>query len=130
MMSPINVSIVSDVRLHCDGLATLLSQWPLINVLGAHTLAEAATITSAASADVALLDMPRTSIVRFVDALRRTGASRRVIAMGVQTASEVLTCAAVGIDGFVANDAPIGDMVSTIRRVANPGSDPCSLTAS
>jgi two-component system, NarL family, nitrate/nitrite response regulator NarL len=130
MMSPINVSIVSDVRLHCDGLAILLSQWPLINVSGAHTLAEAPTVVEAANADVALLDMARPSIVRFLDTPRRAGSRPRLIAIGIQTASEVLTCVAAGIDGFVGTDAPVADIVSMIERVVCSGVDvSCRLAA-
>jgi DNA-binding NarL/FixJ family response regulator len=130
-MSPINVCIISDVRLHCDGLATLLSHWPLINVLGACTLTEAPTVMQATNTDVALLDMPRPSIIRFLEALRITGSRPRIIAIGIRTAGEVLTCAAVGVDSYVGTDAPVADMVTTIERVARAGVDlPSKLAAS
>jgi DNA-binding NarL/FixJ family response regulator len=116
-MTPINVSIVSDVRLHCDGLAILLSRWPRIRVLGAHTMAEA-PIVLRTHTHVALLDMPRPSIARFLDLLRGVNSTPHIIAIGVRTASDVLTCAAAGIAGFVSIDAPVADMVSMIERVA------------
>jgi DNA-binding NarL/FixJ family response regulator len=125
-MTPINVSIVSDVRLHCDGLAILLSQWPVIRVLGAHTMAEAPIVIERTHTEVALLDMPRPSIARFLGLLRGANSSPHIIAIGVRTASDVLTCAAAGIAGFVGMDAPVADMVSTIERVARratPGVD-------
>jgi two-component system, NarL family, nitrate/nitrite response regulator NarL len=128
-MLPINVCIISDVRLHCDGLATLLSPWPLINVLGACTPAEAPNVMRTANTDVALLDMPRPSIVKFLEALRITGSRPRIIAIGIRTAGEVLTCAAVGIDGYVGSDAPVGDIVTTIERVARDGVDLASKRA-
>jgi len=117
-MTPINVSIVSDVRLHCDGLAILLSRWPRIRVLGAHTMAEATIVLQRTRTDVALLDMPRPSIAGFLDVLRGVNATPHIIAIGVRTASDVLTCAAAGIAGFVSTDAPVADMVSMIERVA------------
>jgi DNA-binding NarL/FixJ family response regulator len=120
---PIKVCIVSDVRLHRDGLVTLLSQWPSIDVLSAHSLTDAATLMRTTSSDVALLDMARPSIRRFLAELRRGGSRPRIIAIGIQTASEVLACAAAGIDGFVGVDAPIADMVLMIERVARNGVD-------
>jgi len=117
-MTPINVSIVSDVRLHCEGLAILLSRWPRIRVLGAHTLAEAPIFMRQAHTEVALLDMPRPGIARFLDLLRGAKSTPHIIAIGVRTASDVLTCAASGIAGFVGTDAPVADMVSMIERVA------------
>jgi two-component system nitrate/nitrite response regulator NarL len=120
-MTPINVCIVSDVRVHCDGLAVLLSHWPLIKVLGAHTASDAPGVIQTTETDVALLDMPRSGVMRFLDSLRCIGQSPRVVAIGVQTASEALTCAAAGIDGFVRTDAPIADTVSMIERVVRGG---------
>lgn len=117
-MTPITVYIVSDVRVHCDGLAVLLSHWPLIKVLGAHTAAEAPSAIHTMNSDVALLDMPRPSVMQFLDSLRCNGSSPRIVAIGMRTASEVLTCAAAGIDGVVRTDAPTADMVSMIERVA------------
>jgi two-component system, NarL family, nitrate/nitrite response regulator NarL len=117
IMTPITVCIVSDVRVHCEGLADLLSHWPLIRVLGAHTAADAPSIIRTTNADVALLDMPRPSVVRFLDSLRCNGPSPRFVAIGIRSASEVLTCAAAGIDGFVRTDAPIADTVCMIERV-------------
>jgi two-component system nitrate/nitrite response regulator NarL len=121
IMTPINVCIVSDVRVHCEGLAVLLSHWPLIKVLGAHTAAEAPAVIQTTNTDVALLDMPRPGVMRFLDALRCIGPSPRIVAIGVRTASEVLTCAAAGIDGFVRTDAPIADTVCMIERVVRGG---------
>jgi two-component system, NarL family, nitrate/nitrite response regulator NarL len=121
IMTPITVCIVSDVRVHCEGLAVLLSHWPLIRVLGAHTAAEAPGVIQTTHTDVALLDMPRPGVVRFLDSLRCSGTSPRIVAIGVGTPSEALTCAAAGIDGFVRTDAPIADTVSVIERVVRGG---------
>jgi two-component system nitrate/nitrite response regulator NarL len=122
-MTPITVCIVSDVRVHCEGLAVLLSHWPLIKVLGAHTAAEAPGIILTTGTDVALLDMPRPGVVRFLDTLRCMGPSPRIVAIGVGTAGDALTCVAAGIDGFVRTDAPIADTVSVIERVVRTGPD-------
>lgn len=122
-MPPIDVFIVSDVRLHRDGLAMLLSQSPLIKVLGSHTLSEATRLMCTTPSDVALLDMPRPKIHRFLAELHGVEPRPLIVAVGVHTASELLACAAAGIDGFVGVDAPIADMVDTIERVARQGID-------
>jgi DNA-binding NarL/FixJ family response regulator len=42
----------------------------------------------------------------------------RILAVGIrETASEVLACAAAGIDGYVPMDAALGDMVTAIENV-------------
>jgi DNA-binding NarL/FixJ family response regulator len=42
----------------------------------------------------------------------------RVVAFGIrETASEVLACAAAGIDGYVPMDAALGDLVTAIENV-------------
>jgi DNA-binding NarL/FixJ family response regulator len=42
----------------------------------------------------------------------------RIVAFGIrETASEVLACAAAGIDGYVPMDAALGDMVTAIENV-------------
>jgi DNA-binding NarL/FixJ family response regulator len=129
-MTPIDVTIVSDVRLHCEGLAILLSRSPLIRVVGAHTMAEAPIVIQRTLAEVALLDMPRPSIARFLDLLRRANSTPHIIAIGVRTASDVLSCAAAGIAGFVSTDAPAADMVSTIERVARQSQPLADLSGS
>ncbi len=116
---PVKVCIVSDVRLHRDGLVTLLSQWPLISVSGAHTLNDVSVFIRTANCDVALLDMTRPGVRRFLAGLDHGGWRPRIIVIGIQTASEVLACAAAGIDAFVGVDAPIAEMVSMIERVAH-----------
>ena len=51
-------------------------------------------------------------------ALRNLCTRMRIVAFGIrETASEVLACAAAGIDGYVPMDAALDDMVAAIENV-------------
>jgi len=118
----IRVFIVSNVRLLREGLATLLRECPSIEVLGAVSVQDtlsAITMTT----DVALVDSlsPGESEMVMSDrvmALRNLCTRMRIVAFGIrETASEVLACAAAGVDGYVPMDAALGDMVNAIENV-------------
>jgi two-component system nitrate/nitrite response regulator NarL len=114
----VGVFIVSDVRLHRDGLATLLHGCPSIKVLGADTLEDTPLALCRTATDVALLDSLRPGDSDIVAALRKVHAQLRILAVGIrETASEVLACAAAGIDGYVRVDAAVGEMVVAIENV-------------
>ena len=113
----IRVFIVSNVRLHREGLAALLRECPSIEVLGAISAQETQNAPSAAATDVALVDFLSPGDSETVRALRRIRAEMRIVAVGVrETASEVLACAAAGMDGYVPMDAALSDMVAAIEN--------------
>jgi len=114
----ISVFIVSNVRLHRDGLVALLRGCPSIKVLGADSLQETQNVLRTTATDVALIDAPSPGDSDLVRALRQICARIRILAVGIrETASEVLACAAAGIDGYVPMDAALGDMVTAIENV-------------
>ena len=114
----IRVFIVSNVRLHREGLVALLRGCPSIEVLGAVSVQETQNVLGTMATDVALLDAVSPSDSDMVGALRKICARVRILAVGVrETASEVLACAAAGIDGYVPMDAALGDMVTAIENV-------------
>jgi DNA-binding NarL/FixJ family response regulator len=93
---------VSNVRLHRDGLMALLHGCPSINVLGADSVQETQNVLRTTATDVALIDAPSPGASELVRALRKICARIRILAVGIrETASEVVTCAAAGIDGYV-----------------------------
>ena len=113
----IRVFIVSNVRLHREGLVALLRGCPSIKVLGAHSVQETQNVLRT-TADVALIDALSPGDSDTVGALRKISARVRILAVGVrETASEVLACAAAGIDGYVPMDAALDDMVTAIENV-------------
>jgi two-component system nitrate/nitrite response regulator NarL len=114
----ISVFIMSNVRVHREGLATLLRDCPSIKVLGADSVQDAQSAMRSTAVDVALIDGSSPSDSDSIGALRKLCASMRILAIGVpETASEVLACAAAGIDGYVPMDAALSDMVTAIENV-------------
>jgi len=115
----ISVFIVSNVRLHREGLVAHLRGCPSIEVLGAaDSVQETQNVLRTTAIDVALIDALSPSDSDMVGALRKLSARMRILAVGVrETASEVLACAAAGIDGYVPMDAALGDMVTAIENV-------------
>jgi two-component system nitrate/nitrite response regulator NarL len=113
----IRVFIVSNVRLHREGLAALLRECPSIEVLGTNSVQETQNSLPAITTDVALVDALSGNDSDTVKALRGICARMRIVAVGVsETASEVLACAAAGIDGYVPMDAALIDMVAAIEN--------------
>jgi two-component system, NarL family, nitrate/nitrite response regulator NarL len=114
----IRVFIVSNVRVHREGLAALLRECPSIEVLGAISPQETQNAPLTPATDVALVDSLSPGDSEFVRMLRKICSEMRIVAVGVrETASEVLACAAAGIDGYVPMDAALPDMVTAIENV-------------
>ncbi len=114
----IKVFIASDVRLHREGLAALLRDCPSIKVMGANNVLETLNALRVTEVDVALMDALSPNDSDTIGALRKVCASVRILAFGIkETATEVLACAAAGIDGYIAMDAALQDMVTAIENV-------------
>jgi two-component system, NarL family, nitrate/nitrite response regulator NarL len=116
-----NVLIVSDVRLHREGLACLIDRAGATYVVGAvdvegarHRLPKR---RSAKTVDIVLLDLPPRQCSNIVPLLRRSRRTR-VVAIGVrEEESEVLACAAAGLDGYVPVDASADDLLAALAGV-------------
>jgi two-component system nitrate/nitrite response regulator NarL len=110
-----NVLIISDVRLHREGLAGLLAQVPSVNVIGAVDADSALQHPSRRRPDAVLLDLLPPECLKIVHPLRRRRRRVRIIALGVrEVESEILACAAAGIDGYVPIDATADDLVAVL----------------
>ncbi len=111
----IKLFIVGDVRLHRDGLALQLAGLPDLEVIGAAPMNAAVEALHASPADVVLLDSSQRAISEVVECLRRLPGRVQIIAIGVhEVESEVLACAAAGIDGYVRMDAGVEDLAMII----------------
>jgi DNA-binding NarL/FixJ family response regulator len=112
----IRVFIVSNVRVHREGLAALLRDCPSIEVVGTDRQDSQNALGSNA-VDVALIDALSPNDSDAIVALRKMCAPVRILAVGIpETASEVLACAAAGIDGYVPTDATLSDMIIAIEN--------------
>ena len=115
----IKVFIASDVRLHREGLAALLRDCPSIQVMGTDNVVGTRNALRMNEVDVALIDALSPSDSDTITALRKMCASVRILAFGIRdTATEVLACAAAGIDGYIAMDAALHDAITAIEYVA------------
>ena len=114
----IKLFILGDVRLHREGLALQLEDFPSLNVIGTGLLSDALRVLRSSPADVALLDTLQLEIPAVVASLRQLPRRLRIVAMGIrEVESEVLACAAAGVDGYVRMDATIGDVVTVVESV-------------
>jgi len=110
-----NVLIVSDVRLHREGLASLLDTVPAITVVGVVDVDSALRRPSRRTVDVLLLDLLPPECLKIVHRLRELHRRVRIVAIGVrEVESEVLACAAAGIDGYVPVNAAADDLVAVL----------------
>ncbi len=114
----IKLFILGDVRLHREGLALQLEDFSNFKVTGTGTLSDALHVLRSTAADVVLLDTLQLEIPAVVEALREVPRRLRIVAMGIrEVESEVMACAAAGVDGYVRMDARIGDVVTVVESV-------------
>lgn len=112
------VLIASDVRLHREGLAGLLERVPTVTVVGAVDVNSVLHTPWRGTADVVLLDLVPRGYPKIVSFLRRSRRRLRIVAIGVrEEESEVLACAAAGVDGYVPVDAAPHDLIAVLDSV-------------
>ncbi|MDB5482135.1 MAG: regulatory protein LuxR [Caulobacteraceae bacterium] len=110
--------ILGAVRLHREGLALQLAGAGSLEVVGTGGLNDAVRTLRSTPADVALLDTFQLDIAKVVESLRGVLRRVRVIAMGVrEVESEVLACAAAGVDGYVRTEANVEEVVTVVESV-------------
>jgi two-component system, NarL family, nitrate/nitrite response regulator NarL len=110
----IRVMIMSEVRLYREGLAHVLAAQPQLNIVEAAANDVFASLR-AEQPDVVLAD---STIVRTTDLVARAADARvRIVAFAVaeDDEDEVLACAEAGVAGFVARDATMDELLTTLR---------------
>lgn len=109
------VLIISDARLHREVLGSLLERVPSVNVVGAIDVDSAFHNPPTQTADAALLDRLSSQSLKVVHSLRRSGHRLPIVVIGVrEVESEILACAAAGIDGYVPVNATVEDLVAVL----------------
>jgi len=119
-VSMIRVFIVASVRLYREGLEHALNRESSIKVLGTDShWEEAVTRLGKLSPDVTLLDCAVREGGLAVRGLREAAPDTRVVVLAIpETEEEVVSWAEAGISGYVAQDASLADLVTTIDSVA------------
>jgi two-component system nitrate/nitrite response regulator NarL len=120
-MSPrVRVVIVSDVRLHREGLALCLGGVPGLDLVATAPYgADAADTLDRHAPDVAVLDLAVDSQLGFVRGLVDAAPAIAFVLLAVPDLERaILDCAEAGIAGYVTRDGSVGELVGTIQRVA------------
>lgn len=116
----VRVLIACDVRLYREALEQLLRA-----VSGVHVLAGAAAAmdtierTRALSPAVLLIDMSMPDAFAVVRSVVRDLKTTKVVALGMpEVESEIITCAAAGVAGYVPRSGSLSEALEAIRAVA------------
>jgi DNA-binding NarL/FixJ family response regulator len=120
----IRVIIVSDIRLYREALARALAAQPEVEV-AENMVEEVLLQLCGAQPDIVLAD---SAIVRTTElAARAAHNGVRVVAFAVaeEDEDEVLACARLGVAGFVARNATMEELLTTLRT-ASQGEVRCS----
>lgn len=112
----IRVLVVSEIRLHRDGLTSALTSEDVIEVVGAaDSLAEALGVIEERVTDIVLLDLAPTedSLAELASAVRAAPQARFVVLGAVESDEEVVAWAEAGVSGIVER----GSSLEELRRV-------------
>jgi DNA-binding NarL/FixJ family response regulator len=119
-MSSIRVLVASHIRLYCEGLERVLRESPEFACVGiAGSAAEALEQTHKLDADVTLLDMAMSGAFPVAKEIVRAHSLSRIVALGMpEDETQVLSCAEIGISGYVTRDGSVEDVVAAIKAAA------------
>jgi len=126
----IEVAIVGDVRLYCEGLARVLNDQEGISVTGLISNPSVALErVIELSPDLALLDTAMPYALTFVRDVRDAAPNIKVVVLGLsETKAEICRCAEAGVSGFVLREASLATLLRTLR-LAIRGELSCSPRA-
>lgn len=119
-MLSIRVLVASHIRLYREGLERVLRELPEFTLAGsAGSAAEAVEQTQKLSADVALLDMAMSGAFSVAKELARVGGPSKIVALGMpEDEAQVLSCAQIGIGGYVTREGSVEDVIAAIKAAA------------
>jgi two-component system, NarL family, nitrate/nitrite response regulator NarL len=119
-MLSIRVLVASHIRLYREGLERVLRESPEFALIGtACSAAEAVEQTHRLGADVALLDMAMNGAFSVAKEVARGGGHSKIVALGMpEDETQVLSCAQIGIAGYVTRDGSVEDVVAAIKAAA------------
>ncbi len=119
-MSSIRVLVASHIRLYREGLERVLAESPDFTLVGsACSAAEAVERIRLLGPDIALLDMAMSGTFSAARELGRDGGRSKIVALGMpEDESQVLSCAQVGIAGYVTRDGSLEDVVLAMKAAA------------
>lgn len=116
----VRVLIASDVRLYCEGLASVFRQMEPIQLLGGvggatETLERIRALTP----DVLMLDMSMEDAYTIARQVPRISKSTRIVALGMpESEADIIACAEIGIAGYVPREGSVNDALEAIQAAA------------
>lgn len=119
-MLSIRVLVASHIRLYREGLERVLSEYPELTLVGnAGSASEALEQTQKLGTDVALLDMAMSGAFSVAQELSRGRGPGKIVALGMpEDEIQILSCARVGIAGYVTRDGSVEEVVTAIKAAA------------
>jgi two-component system, NarL family, nitrate/nitrite response regulator NarL len=116
----IAVLVASEVRLYRESLEQMLRVAPGLHVLeGALNAAEILDRMEHTQPSVVLLDMAMDGAIAVARQLSRQWRATKVVALGMpEFETEVLSCASVGVAGYVTRGASMNDVLDAIQAAA------------
>lgn len=116
----ITVLVASEVRLYRESLEQMLRLAPGLRVLeGALDAAETLDRTQHTRPIVVLLDMAMDGALAVARQISRQWRGTKVVALGMpEFETEVLSCASVGVAGYVTRGASMDDVLEAIQAAA------------
>jgi two-component system, NarL family, nitrate/nitrite response regulator NarL len=115
-----HVVIVSDVRLHRDGLARfLVDHGAFAAVHSVATRDELLQFARRLQPEIVLLDTATRGGLDWVRLVALEAPASKVVAFAVaEIAEHVIACAEAGVAGYVPADASVDDLIAVVRSVA------------
>jgi DNA-binding NarL/FixJ family response regulator len=109
--------VVSNVRIHREGLIAILAAQSRLNVLGAGSSGDVLSQIAALRPEVLLLDLSASDSLSIPPRVAQVLPTLRVVAFAVaEVEADVLACAEAGICGYVAQDGSVEDLVTAVLR--------------
>ena len=116
----IDVILISDIKIYCEGLSQVLSNTESMNVIGAVNNIDAAiTLIQNTPPDVVVQDMTMTGSCSLVQRISAISPSIKIIALAVPyDESNILMCAEAGITSYIPREASLDDLIATVTGAA------------
>jgi DNA-binding NarL/FixJ family response regulator len=119
----IDILVVSDIKIYCEGLHRIFAGEGTINVVGAVSNREAAlTFAREHRPHVVLLDMTMNRSCELARLLAAAGGHTKIVALAVpHDDQDILRCAEAGITAYVLRESSTEELVEAVKQAADGG---------
>jgi DNA-binding NarL/FixJ family response regulator len=119
----IDILVVSDIKIYCEGLHRIFAGVEAVNVVGAVSCREVAlALTREQRPHVVLLDMTMTRSCELARLLVAAGGHTKVVALAVpHDDQDILRCAEAGITAYVLRESSTEELVEAVKQAAEGG---------